>query len=131
MSDQKKRRMILRKMRTNEMSEEKQENSKEELDVFEKNEEINFFANQTNSSLEIKLFSLVFIEHGDNISFLNSLGTYLERRYFIEFNSISCEIPRVDEYDSDIANCVSCVLRVDDRRSMEKELGPILEDLRH
>ncbi|KAI5672397.1 hypothetical protein M9H77_12761 [Catharanthus roseus] len=78
---------------------------------------------------EIKFFSLVFIEHGEHFTFLNSLGTYLDRRYFIEFNSISCAIPRVDDYDFNIANCISCVLGVEDRRSMEKELGPILEDL--
>ncbi|KAI5675902.1 hypothetical protein M9H77_06852 [Catharanthus roseus] len=78
---------------------------------------------------EIKLFSLAFIEHGDHFTFLNSLGTYLEWKYFIEFNSISCAIPRVDEYDFYIATCVSCVLGVEDRRSMEKELGPILKDL--
>ncbi|KAI5671468.1 hypothetical protein M9H77_11832 [Catharanthus roseus] len=58
-----------------------------------------------------------------------SLGAYLERRYFIEFNSISCAIPRVDDYDFNIANCVSCVLVVEDRRNMEKEIGPILEHL--
>ncbi|KAI5662952.1 hypothetical protein M9H77_22275 [Catharanthus roseus] len=78
---------------------------------------------------EIKLFSLVFIEHGDYFTFLNSLGTYLERRYFIEFNSIACAIPRVDDYDFNIVNCDSCVLGVEDRRSMKKEFGPILEDL--
>ncbi|KAI5673463.1 hypothetical protein M9H77_13827 [Catharanthus roseus] len=146
------------------MSEEKRENSKEEFDVLKKSEEINFFANQTNSSLvkpsknqegrlgynfiktisffpsnsylcfeiyfkEIKLFSLIFIEHGDHFTFLNPLGTYLERRYFIEFNSISCAIPRVHDYDFYISNCVSCVLGVEDRRGMEKELGHILEDL--
>ncbi|KAI5666587.1 hypothetical protein M9H77_16440 [Catharanthus roseus] len=80
-------------------------------------------------SKEVKLFSLVFIEHGDHFTFLNSLGTYLERRYFIEFNSVSCAIPKVDEYEFIIANCVSCVLGDKDRRSMEKELGPVLEDL--
>ncbi|KAI5672122.1 hypothetical protein M9H77_12486 [Catharanthus roseus] len=78
---------------------------------------------------EIKLFSLVFIEHRDRLTSLNSLGTYLEKRYFIEFNSISCAIPRVDDYDFNITNCVSCVLGVQDRRSMEKELSTILEDL--
>ncbi|KAI5681060.1 hypothetical protein M9H77_02287 [Catharanthus roseus] len=144
--------------RRKEMSEEKQENSKQELDVIEKNEEINFFANQTNSSLvrefpfvqnfgepsknqeerliynsiktitffpsnsylcfeisfkEIKLFSLVYVEHGDHFIFLNSLGMYLERGYFIEFNSLSCATPRVDENDSNVANCVSCLLGVE------------------
>ncbi|KAI5682139.1 hypothetical protein M9H77_03367 [Catharanthus roseus] len=78
---------------------------------------------------KIKLFLLVFIEHGDHFTFINSLGTYLEKRYFIDFNSISCAITRVDDNDFNIANCVSCVLGVEDRRSMEKELGPILEDL--
>ncbi|KAI5650512.1 hypothetical protein M9H77_36517 [Catharanthus roseus] len=69
------------------------------------------------------------VEHGDHFTFLNSLGTYLKRRYFIEFNSISCAIPRVDDCDFNIANCVSCLLGVEDRRSMEKEIGPSLEDL--
>ncbi|KAI5654082.1 hypothetical protein M9H77_31269 [Catharanthus roseus] len=66
---------------------------------------------------------------GDHFTFLNYLGTYLERKYIIEFNSISCAIPRFDEYDFNIANYVSCVLGVEDRRIMEKELGPILEEL--
>ncbi|KAI5668818.1 hypothetical protein M9H77_18671 [Catharanthus roseus] len=69
------------------------------------------------------------VEHGDDFTFLNPLGTYLERKYFIEFNSIPFTIPRVDEYDFNIANCVSCVLGVEDRRSIEKEPRPILEDL--
>ncbi|KAI5653524.1 hypothetical protein M9H77_30711 [Catharanthus roseus] len=68
-------------------------------------------------------------EHGDHFTFINSLGTYLERRYFIEFNSLSCAIPRDDDYDFNIANGISYVLRVEVRRSMEKVLGPILEDL--
>ncbi|KAI5653978.1 hypothetical protein M9H77_31165 [Catharanthus roseus] len=111
---------------TKEMSEEKRENSEEELDVLKKSEEINFFANQNNSSFEIKLFSIVFIKNGDHFTFLNSLGTFLERRYFIEFNSISRAIPRVNDYDLNIANRVSCVLGVEDRRSIEKELGLFL-----
>ncbi|KAI5653492.1 hypothetical protein M9H77_30679 [Catharanthus roseus] len=69
------------------------------------------------------------IELRDHVTFLNSLATYLERRYFIEFNFISCAIPRVDEYHFSIANYVSCMLRVEDRRNMEKDLGPILEYL--
>ncbi|KAI5653795.1 hypothetical protein M9H77_30982 [Catharanthus roseus] len=36
---------------------------------------------------------------------------------------------RVDDYDFNIANCASCVLGIEDKRSMEKELGPILEHL--
>ncbi|KAI5667707.1 hypothetical protein M9H77_17560 [Catharanthus roseus] len=77
---------------------------------------------------EIKLFSVVFIEHGDLFTFHNPLGAYLERRYFVEFDSISCAIPRVDDYDFNIVNCVNCVLGLEDRRSMEEELGPILEE---
>ncbi|KAI5682058.1 hypothetical protein M9H77_03286 [Catharanthus roseus] len=45
------------------------------------------------------------------------------------FNSLSCATPRVDDNDFHVANCVSCVLGVEDRRSMGKEPGPILEDL--
>ncbi|KAI5663856.1 hypothetical protein M9H77_23179 [Catharanthus roseus] len=88
--------------RTKEISEEKRENSKEELNVFEK-------------------------KHGGLLIFLNSLGIYLEKRYFIDFNSISCTIPRVDENDLNVANHVSCVLGVEDRRSMENELGLIFD----
>ncbi|KAI5680975.1 hypothetical protein M9H77_02202 [Catharanthus roseus] len=47
---------------------------------------------------EIKLFSLVFMENGYQFYFLNSLGTLLEKKQFIEFNYISCAIPRVDKY---------------------------------
>ncbi|KAI5676352.1 hypothetical protein M9H77_07302 [Catharanthus roseus] len=67
-------------------------------------------------------------EHGGHFTFFNSLGTYLERKYFVESNSISCA-SRVNGYDFNIANFDSCVLGVEDRRSMEKELGPILEDI--
>ncbi|KAI5652284.1 hypothetical protein M9H77_29471 [Catharanthus roseus] len=118
--------------RTKKMSEVKRENSKEELNVFEKSEDLNFFVNQIISSLVSEIpFLQNFGEpkHGDHFTFLNSLGTYLERKYFIEFNSIPCAIPRVDEYDFNIANYLSCVLGVENRGSMEKELGPILKDL--
>ncbi|KAI5676049.1 hypothetical protein M9H77_06999 [Catharanthus roseus] len=39
------------------------------------------------------------------------------------------QFPRVDDYDFNIANCVSFVLEIEDRRSMLKGLGHILEDL--
>ncbi|KAI5675933.1 hypothetical protein M9H77_06883 [Catharanthus roseus] len=94
----------------------------EERIVYNSIKTISFFS--SNSYLcfeiyfkEIKLFSLDFIEHGDHFIFFNSLGTYLERRYLIESNSITA-ILRVDDYDF-----------IEDRRSMEKELGPILEYL--
>ncbi|KAI5657996.1 hypothetical protein M9H77_26789 [Catharanthus roseus] len=79
---------------------------------------ISFFPSNFNLCLEIyfkeiKLLSLVFIEHGDHFTFFKSLGTYLERRYFIESKSISCASPRVDDCDFNIANFVSCVLGVD------------------
>ncbi|KAI5654020.1 hypothetical protein M9H77_31207 [Catharanthus roseus] len=45
----------------------------------------------------------------DHFTFLNSLGTYRGTRYFIEFNSISCAIPSVPDYDFNIATYVSCV----------------------
>ncbi|KAI5672463.1 hypothetical protein M9H77_12827 [Catharanthus roseus] len=74
-------------------------------------------------------YNLSAYEHRDHFTFPNSLGTYLERRYFIEFNSISFAILKVVDYDSNIANCVSCVLGLEDGRSMEKDLGLILEHL--
>ncbi|KAI5664560.1 hypothetical protein M9H77_23883 [Catharanthus roseus] len=69
------------------------------------------------------------MKHGDHFTCFNSPGTYLERRYFIESNSISCASPRVDDCDFNIANFDSCVLAAEDRKSMEKELGPTLEDI--
>ncbi|KAI5663214.1 hypothetical protein M9H77_22537 [Catharanthus roseus] len=95
---------------------------------------INFFSSNYYLSFEIyfkeiKLFSLVFMENGYQFYILNSLETLLEKKQFIEFNSISCAIPRVDEYHFNIANYASCVLGVEDKRSMEKELGTILEEL--
>ncbi|KAI5663847.1 hypothetical protein M9H77_23170 [Catharanthus roseus] len=96
---------------------------------------INFFPSNSFLSIEIyfkeiELFSLALMENGYQFCFLNSLGTLLEKKQFIEFNSISCAVPRVDEYHFDIANFASCVLGVKDRgRNMEKELGTILEDL--
>ncbi|KAI5668829.1 hypothetical protein M9H77_18682 [Catharanthus roseus] len=77
----------------------------------------------------MELFSLVYLEHGDHFTCFNSPGTYLERRYFIESNSISCASLRVDDCDFNIANFDSCVVAVEDRKSMEKELGPTLEDI--
>ncbi|KAI5653485.1 hypothetical protein M9H77_30672 [Catharanthus roseus] len=72
----------------------------------------------------------IFMENGYQFYFLNYLGTLLETKQFIEFNSISCAIPIVDEYHFNIANYASCVLGVEDKgRSMEKELGTILEEL--
>ncbi|KAI5663403.1 hypothetical protein M9H77_22726 [Catharanthus roseus] len=79
---------------------------------------------------ETKLFSLVFIEIGYQFYFLNSLGTLLEEEQFIEFNSTSFAIPSIDENHFNIAKYASCVLEVEDKgRSMEKELGTILEEL--
>ncbi|KAI5650435.1 hypothetical protein M9H77_36440 [Catharanthus roseus] len=70
------------------------------------------------------------MENGYQFYFLNALGTLLEKKQSIEFNSISCAIPRVDEYHFNIANYASCVLGVEDKgRSMEKELGTIPEEL--
>ncbi|KAI5657878.1 hypothetical protein M9H77_26671 [Catharanthus roseus] len=90
---------------------------------------MNFLLCRILESHEIKLFSLIFIEHGDHFPFFYSLGTYPERRYFIESDSISCANPRVHDCDFNIANFVSCVLGIEDRRSMEKEIDPILEDI--
>ncbi|KAI5664545.1 hypothetical protein M9H77_23868 [Catharanthus roseus] len=82
---------------------------------------------------DITLFPTVVMfvmeEHGDHFTWFKSPGTYLERRYFIESNSISCPSPRVDDCDFNIANSDSCVLAVEDRKSVEKELGPTLEDI--
>ncbi|KAI5681645.1 hypothetical protein M9H77_02873 [Catharanthus roseus] len=54
-------------------------------------------------------------DYGDygRFYFLNSLGTLLEKKYFMEFNSISCAIPRVDECHFNIANYVSYVLGIE------------------
>ncbi|KAI5667863.1 hypothetical protein M9H77_17716 [Catharanthus roseus] len=122
----KKKRVIFRKIRENkrtkEMSEEKQENSKEELDRAKQELRGKTYLQLHQNN---KLLSLT----GEHFVFLNSLGTYLERRYFIKFNSLSCATPRVDENDFNIANFVSHLLGVEDRRSTGKELGPILEDI--
>ncbi|KAI5667218.1 hypothetical protein M9H77_17071 [Catharanthus roseus] len=96
---------------------------------------INFFPYNSYLSFEIyfkeiKLFSLVFMENGYQFYFLNSLGTFSERKQFMEFNSISCAIPRNNECYFNITNYVSCMLGVEDKgRGMEKELGTILEEL--
>ncbi|KAI5681288.1 hypothetical protein M9H77_02515 [Catharanthus roseus] len=50
-----------------------------------------------------------------NSIFSASLGTLLEKKQFIELNSISCAIPRVDEYYFNIANYVSYVLGIEDK----------------
>ncbi|KAI5664567.1 hypothetical protein M9H77_23890 [Catharanthus roseus] len=69
------------------------------------------------------------MKQGDHFTCFNSPRKYLERRYFIESNSISCASPRVDDCDFNIAIFDSCVRGVEDTKSMEKELGPTLEDI--
>ncbi|KAI5667011.1 hypothetical protein M9H77_16864 [Catharanthus roseus] len=55
---------------------------------------------------------------------------YQPKKHFIELNSISCAIPRVDGGHLNNANYVSYVLGIEDKgRNMEKELGAILKDL--
>ncbi|KAI5681295.1 hypothetical protein M9H77_02522 [Catharanthus roseus] len=62
--------------------------------------------------------------------FLNSLGTLLEKKYFIEFNSLCCVIPRIHEYYHNVANYISNVLGIEDKgRNIEIEFGAILEEL--
>ncbi|KAI5663995.1 hypothetical protein M9H77_23318 [Catharanthus roseus] len=79
---------------------------------------------------EIKLFSLVFVENGYEFYFLNSLGTLLEKKIFIELNSLSCDIRRIYEYYEDVANYASCVLGIEDEeRGKEKELCICPKDL--
>ncbi|KAI5663461.1 hypothetical protein M9H77_22784 [Catharanthus roseus] len=51
------------------------------------------------------------------------------RQFFSLGKRDSNHLLRVDDYYFKIANCVSCVLGVEDRRNMEKELLLILEDL--
>ncbi|KAI5652359.1 hypothetical protein M9H77_29546 [Catharanthus roseus] len=90
---------------------------------------LNFFPSNSYLSFEIyfkeiKFFSLVFIENGYQFYFLNSLGNLLEKKYFIEFNSLSYFIPRVNEYCVNFANYSSCVLGIEHKgMSIEKELG--------
>ncbi|KAI5675825.1 hypothetical protein M9H77_06775 [Catharanthus roseus] len=70
------------------------------------------------------------MENEYEFNFLNSLGNFFEKKHFIEFNSLSCVIPRVDEYYDNVANYASCVLGIEDEgRGEEKELGNYLEDL--
>ncbi|KAI5654178.1 hypothetical protein M9H77_31365 [Catharanthus roseus] len=64
--------------------------------------------------MEIISFSLILLE-------------CLERRYFIEFNSLSCATPRVDKNNFNVPNCVSWVLGVEDSRSMGKSLALTLD----
>lgn len=76
------------------------------------------------------MFSPVLVGNGDQFYFLNSLGTLLEKKYFIEFNSLSCDILRVDDHYSNVANCAYCVLGIEDKeRSMEKEFRIIHDKL--
>ncbi|KAI5654593.1 hypothetical protein M9H77_31780 [Catharanthus roseus] len=59
---------------------------------------------------EIKFVSLAFMENGYQFFFLNSFGTLLEKRQYLEFNTLSYVIPRVDEYYYNVANYASCML---------------------
>ncbi|KAI5682173.1 hypothetical protein M9H77_03401 [Catharanthus roseus] len=73
---------------------------------------------------EIKLFHLFLRKMDMNFTFLNSLGTLLEKKQFIEFNSISCTIPRVYEYYFNITNYAFCVLGIEEKgRNIEKYLS--------
>ncbi|KAI5675997.1 hypothetical protein M9H77_06947 [Catharanthus roseus] len=158
-----------------EQENENEDQKEKEIVVFEKNEELNFYANKTDSFFaskflcvqkfedpskdeggklayksiktinffpsnsylsfdiyfkEIKLFSLVLMENGYQFYFLNSLGTLIEKKQFIEFNSNSCAIPRVDEGHLNIANYISYVLGIEEKgRNVEKELDNFLKDL--
>ncbi|KAI5668779.1 hypothetical protein M9H77_18632 [Catharanthus roseus] len=151
----------------NEKCIEKQESEKEEqrgkeIVLLENSEGVNFYANETNSSLtneslwdgklaymsiktinffpsnsyfffeiyfsKINLFSFVFMENVYQFYFLNSLGNLLDKKHFIEFNSLSCVIPRIHEYYDNSANYVSYMLGIKDKgRNMEKELGNFLK----
>ncbi|KAI5664554.1 hypothetical protein M9H77_23877 [Catharanthus roseus] len=152
---------------------EKEEQRGEEIVLLENSEEVNFYANETNSFLtseslwvqnfedsskdeygkiayrsiktinffpsnsyfffeiyfnEIKLFSFIFMENVYQFYFLNSLGTLLEKKHFIEFNSLSCFIRRIHEYYGNSANYVSYVLGIKDKgMNMEKEHGNFLK----
>ncbi|KAI5667182.1 hypothetical protein M9H77_17035 [Catharanthus roseus] len=96
---------------------------------------ISFFPSNSYMSIEIyvkeiKLFSLVFMENRYQFYFLNSLGTLIEKKQFVEFNSISCAIPRVNECHFNIANYVSYMLGIEDKgRNTEKKLCNFLKDL--
>ncbi|KAI5676589.1 hypothetical protein M9H77_07539 [Catharanthus roseus] len=79
---------------------------------------------------EIKLFSHVFMENGYEFYFLHSLGTLLEKKDFLEFNSLFCVIPRIHEYYDNVVKHISCMLGIEDKGiNMEKDLGAILEEL--
>ncbi|KAI5653240.1 hypothetical protein M9H77_30427 [Catharanthus roseus] len=96
---------------------------------------INFFPPISNLRFEIyfkeiKLSHLFSWKNRYQFYFLNSLGTLIEKKQLIEFNSNYYAIPRIDECHFDITNYASCVLGVEDEgRSIEKELGAILEEL--
>ncbi|KAI5668307.1 hypothetical protein M9H77_18160 [Catharanthus roseus] len=126
----------------------KEEQREKEIGVLEKNSSkdedgklayksiktMNFFPSKPYLSFEIyfkeMLFSLVFMKNGYQFYFLNSLGTLLEKKHFIEFNSISCAIPRVDECHFNTSNYVFYVPGIEDKgRNMEKELSNFLKDL--
>ncbi|KAI5663816.1 hypothetical protein M9H77_23139 [Catharanthus roseus] len=74
----------------------------------------------------------IFLKANEHLECSKEKESELEKKKkrFIELNSSSCAIPRIDEYHFNIAKYASCVLGVEDKgRSMEKELGTILEEL--
>ncbi|KAI5667460.1 hypothetical protein M9H77_17313 [Catharanthus roseus] len=74
----------------------------------------------------------IFSKESEHLECSKAKESELEKKkkQFIEFNSLSCIIPRVDEYHDNVTNYASCVLGIEDKEwIMEKELGTILEDL--
>ncbi|KAI5664036.1 hypothetical protein M9H77_23359 [Catharanthus roseus] len=106
--------------------EKKEEKREKEIVVLEKSEEVNFFANETNyffasESLCVQNFEDSSKDEGRKLAYKSNntinlfpSNSYLEKKQFIEFNSIFCAIHRVDEYHFNIVNYASCVLGVED-----------------
>ncbi|KAI5658054.1 hypothetical protein M9H77_26847 [Catharanthus roseus] len=148
LSVQKRKKVSFRKserVKENEFFIEKQESEKEEqrekrIVVLEKSEEVNFYADETNSSFANEFLCVKNIENSSKdeggklayktINFFpsNSLALRSILRKLSCFHLFSRKI--VDKCHFSIANYVSYVLGIEDKgRNMEKELGAILEEL--
>ncbi|KAI5671376.1 hypothetical protein M9H77_11740 [Catharanthus roseus] len=87
--------------RTKEMSEEKRENSKEVLDVFGKSKDMNFVANQINSSLVNRLFFGNVMEQRDHFLFVKVpyQVNNLDRTYLLVVKDLFHAIPVSTSHD--------------------------------
>ncbi|KAI5653126.1 hypothetical protein M9H77_30313 [Catharanthus roseus] len=114
---------------------EKEEQREKEIVVLEKSEKVNIYANETNSfltseSLYVQNFEDPSKDEDEKLAY-KSIKTinFFSSNSYLSFEIYFEEIKVVEYYDN-VPNWASCMLGIEDEeRSMEEDLGTILEDL--